>query len=109
MTTSTYPDKKLRFYLVTACISLLIFLFSGEVLVRLFLPFNTPDTIRKYSLQYIGSIFARHRLKPMGQIVEEDSDKALGKKDRTRHQLTGFLLMTLDTAGPIFPYGNLKA
>lgn len=80
MTAPIYPDKRPRLYLATSFISLLIFVLSAEVVVRLSLPFNTPDTIRKYSLQYIPSFFARGLLKPMAEIVEEDSDKALGKK-----------------------------
>ena len=96
------PEKKLRLYLVTAFISLLIFLLSAEVLVRSFLPFNTPDTIRKYSLQYIGSIFARHRLKPMGQTVEEDSDKALGKKGKNEEPAGRFFINDVGYRGPNF-------
>ena len=35
-----------------------------ELIVRLFLPYNTPDTVRRHSLQYLPSAFARHRLAP---------------------------------------------
>jgi lysophospholipase L1-like esterase len=71
-------SKKVQLYLITACVSLSIILLSGEILVRLLLPFNNPDTIRQYSVQYIPSLFSRHRLKPMGHMV--DTSVALGKK-----------------------------
>jgi len=36
----------------------------AESLTRLFLRYNTPDTVRQHSLQYLPSVFGRHRLKP---------------------------------------------
>lgn len=78
MKSPTGSEKKPRYYMGAASVSLLVVLLSGEVLVRLFLPFNNPDTIRKYSLQYIPSLFSRHRLMPMGRMV--DTSAALGKK-----------------------------
>lgn len=77
MPTVTSQRKKLQLYLITAGLSLAVILLSGELLVRLFLPFNNPDTIRRNSLQYIPSIFARHRLKPLGHMV--DTAAALGR------------------------------
>ena len=77
---ATSSAKNGRLYFATAFIAVLLFFILGEILVRFVLPFNTPDTVKRYSLPYVGSIFARHRLKPLGRMVENDSDKALGKK-----------------------------
>lgn len=68
-------------YLIcTAVISGSIVFAGGEALVRLFLPFNNPDTIRNHSLQYVPSIFSRHRLKPVGRLIDTSTSAALGKK-----------------------------
>src|SRR5262249_5028667 len=67
-------------YIAATAASAVLLLVCGEIVVRATLPFNNPDTMRKYALQYIPSVFSRHRLKPMGQVVEEDGDKGLGRK-----------------------------
>jgi lysophospholipase L1-like esterase len=57
-----------------AKIALLVFfgaavpLAAGEVLVRALFRYNTPDTVRENSLQYLPSLFSRHLLKPNQRV-----------------------------------------
>ena len=45
-------------------IGLLSGLVAAEIAVRLFLRYNTPGTVRAHSVQYLPSVYARHRLAP---------------------------------------------
>jgi len=40
----------------------------AEVIVRLTFRYNTPDTVKASSLQYVPTIFAQHRLKPNQEV-----------------------------------------
>lgn len=97
MPTVTSQRKKLQLYLVTAGLSLSAILLSGELLVRLFLSFNTPETIKQHSLQYVPTIFSRHRLKPMGHMVETSA--ALGKKSASDER---YFINDVGYRGPSF-------
>jgi len=50
--------------LSAVAIGVLIALVVAEVAVRLTLRYNTPETVRKHSMQYLPSVYARHRLAP---------------------------------------------
>jgi lysophospholipase L1-like esterase len=56
--------RRVLLILVTTGLGCVAGLCIAEVAVRLLLPYNTPDTVRRHSLQYIASVFARHRLEP---------------------------------------------
>ena len=94
-------SKKLQFGLITFGLSLFLILLSGEVLIRLFLPFNTPDTIKRYSMPYLSSMFTRHRLKPVGRMVEQMRTRLWGKSRRARHRDPKFSSIQRDSAAII--------
>ncbi len=56
--------------LTVALVAILTF-FGAELIVRIFLRYNTPDTIREHSLQYIPTVYARHVL-AASQTIEHD-------------------------------------
>ena len=59
-------------------------LLVAEVAVRALFRYNSPDTVREHSLQYLPTLFARHRMKPNQAL---DLDEAWGVKsagDATR-------------------------
>lgn len=97
----TLAGKKRLFSIITAALSLSVILISGEMLVRFFLPFNTPDTLRRRSLQYIPSIFSRNLLKPM-QMVEADSSTARSAKEKDGGPHKGYFINTAGYRGPDF-------
>ena len=73
----TSPVKLKVFALITLILSASVVLIAGELLVRMLLPFwplNSPDWVRTHSLQYLGSVFSRHRLKPLQVIDAETSN-----------------------------------
>lgn len=67
--------QKRRFVLLAVVLIFLLCAVVGEVAVRLFLRYNTPDTIRENSLQYRPTSYARHLLVPDQRI---DRAKAWG-------------------------------
>lgn len=94
--------RPLRIRLVAGMLAIILFLGTGELLVRMLLPYNTPETIRRNSLQYVPSLFSRHRLKPLGETVEEDSDKGLGKKSADLESGQRFFINDIGYRGPHF-------
>ena len=95
-----YLGKKFRLYVITASLSLSFVLICGEILVRLFLPFNTPDTLRSRSLQYVGSIFSRHLLKP-AQVVKLEEEYGSKRKGQVRNR-GYFIVNAIGYRGPEF-------
>jgi len=81
--------KKVAFILMWVGLSVVFVFLSGEILVRVFFRYNTPDTIRDNSLHYIPSIFSRHRLKP-NQVVRTDLAWGVGS-ERERTDLVYFI------------------
>jgi len=61
--------KRAAFILIGIALSTLFVFASAEALVRTFLRYNTPHTVREHSVQYIPSVFSRARLKP-NQVVK---------------------------------------
>ena len=101
MTTASSGRVKPSVYFAAFCAPLLAFILLGEVLIRLLLPFNSPDTIKQHSLQYVPSLFSRHRLKPLGRLVDDDSDKALGRKPPNKVP-SGYFINDVGYRGPNF-------
>ena len=84
MPSDRLPDTQARqktYTLLSAALSTLVVLVIVEVLVRFFLPYETPDTFRKNSLEYMPSIFARHLLRP-NQHVNVDKDRRRASADQ---------------------------
>jgi len=96
------PRKRKIFILLTIGVSASIMLMCAEILVRALRPYNTPDTIRHYSLQYIPSIFARHMLEPAGRLVEVDSMKGWGDKRETEKARMAFFINEIGYRGRSF-------
>ena len=64
---SSRPAGKGRhrlFALLAVVIGVLSGLAVAEIAVRVLLRYNTPETVRAHSLQYLPSVYARHRLTP---------------------------------------------
>ncbi len=74
------PRKRRWLGAITAVLASVFALFFAEILVRLFFPFNTPDTVREHSLEYEPAVYARTLLKPVDRLVDLDSAKAWGSK-----------------------------
>ena len=62
-------NRKRWIVVVALSRSFVTVLVFGEVLVRMFFPYITPDTLRKSSLQYLPSIFSKHRLKTRQKVL----------------------------------------
>lgn len=62
-----------RFNLLALVLAIVVTLLFGELLVRLLFRYNTPDTIRENSLQYLPTIFARHRLAPEQRLAVDEA------------------------------------
>jgi lysophospholipase L1-like esterase len=59
---------------------ILITLVLNEVLVRLLVPLHTPEDYRRYSIQYLPSLFSRYVIEPVDRLVEVDREKAKGRR-----------------------------
>lgn len=79
----------------------------SEVAVRLLLPYNTPETIRAYSLEYEPSPFTRSRLAPVNRLVEVDPAKGWGTKAADAASDRTFHINALGFRGP--PFSPRKA
>jgi lysophospholipase L1-like esterase len=95
--TTSYSRKKALLCLITGILSLSIVLICGEILVRMLLPFNNPDTLKRRSLQRIESLFSRHLLKPTQFVVQEDDSKGKGQV-----QHYGYFINSVGYRGPDF-------
>jgi hypothetical protein len=84
----------------------------SEIAVRLLFPFNSPDTVRAYSLDYEGSLFTRIRFAGVNRLVEVDPDKAWGVKPADAESERSFHINALGFRGPSFsprkPEGMLR-
>ncbi len=79
--TGKAPTRRRLFAAAAALLLLAVTFALTEVLVRALLPYNTPDTVRAGSLQYLPSIFARHRLRPNQHVA---IDSAWGRKPQAQ-------------------------
>lgn len=82
--------------------SLALAFISGEILVRLFFPYNTPDTMRQFSLSYIPSAYARSLLEPVNDVVEVSAEKAWGAKNTNIHASKFYFINRHGYRGPSF-------
>lgn len=73
-----------------------------EVSVRVLLPYNTPDTVRQYSLEYEPAVYTRSLLKPVGRLVELDSGKAWGGKATDEASEVAVFISSNGYRGPAF-------
>jgi lysophospholipase L1-like esterase len=66
------PQRRRRFALLAAALSVAVVFGGAELLVRLVGRYHTPDTLRAHSLRYLPSIFGRHRLAPDQEVAADD-------------------------------------
>jgi lysophospholipase L1-like esterase len=83
-------------------VSLALSLGLAEIAIRLLSPYNTPGTIRQYSLQYEPAVYARHLMKPMGRLVEVDAGKGWGTKDPDKPSYRSYFINVWGYRGPEF-------
>lgn len=75
--TSLIPQRRQRlFALLTVAAIAAVTVLVAEVLVRTFLRYNTPDTVRRNSLLYEPTVYARHALAPRQAIVPGEAWEA---------------------------------
>lgn len=74
----------------------------AEFLVRNFLPYNTPDTVRQYSLEYEPAVYSRTLLKPVDRVVEVDSKKAWGGRGKDEPSEVAVFISPNGYRGPAF-------
>src|SRR3990172_9332717 len=69
----TKPPRQRLFALYAAILFTAVGLVASEALVRILFRYNTPDTVRENSLQYLPSVFTRHRLAPNQTVRTEEA------------------------------------
>jgi len=94
--------KKKPFIFLTIAISIAIVTICAELIVRLLFTYNTPETIKNYSIQYVSSLFARHLLKPVNRLVEVDDGMGWGVKPKTEKARLTFYINEFGFRGPSF-------
>ncbi len=77
---SETSPKNLLFRLLGVLTFIAIMLFCGEIFVRLFFPYYTPDTVKKHSLPYVPAAYASSMLAPVNDRIEITLVKAVGAK-----------------------------
>lgn len=66
---------------VLSVVSFIVFTLScGEIMVRMFLPYNSPDTVKKHSLPYVRAAYASSMFAPVNDQIEVNPAKAVGVK-----------------------------
>lgn len=88
--------------LATVGTSLALTLGLAEVVVRALRPYNTPDTVRHYSIQYEPAVYARHLMKPLDRLVEVDGGKAWGTKSPDAPPERAYFINAWGYRGPGF-------
>jgi lysophospholipase L1-like esterase len=95
------PPRRARLYFaLMLAIGLAVPFLVAEVAVRALYRYNSPDTVRSHSLQYLPTLFARHRLKP-NQIL--DQDEAWGVKSGRQATRRVYRINDLGYRGEPFP------
>ena len=77
---SEASSKKNLFRLLGVITFVAITLVCGEIFVRLFFPYYTPDTVKKHSLPYVQAAYASSIFAPMNDRIEMTLVKAMGAK-----------------------------
>ena len=68
---SPTPRRRRVYFAIMLVLGFVLPLVLSEAAVRVLYRYNTPDTVRGHSLQYLPARFARHRLQP-SQLVHLD-------------------------------------
>jgi lysophospholipase L1-like esterase len=94
--------KKIRLYFGAIVVVLFVAIISLEVLLRFFLPHLSVEVTRNYSIEYLPTVYARHRLEPQGRMIEVDAKKAWGKKDPDKPSKQMIYISDRGYRGPSF-------
>lgn len=94
--------KKNLVAVTSVLLSSMLALLALEAVVRLVLPYDNPDTVREHSLEYVPSVFSRHRLRPVGGFVQLDSEKAWGASNQQTRSARQFFVNEQGFRGPTF-------
>jgi len=65
-----------RFRLLGVLTFILLTLICGEIFVRLFFAYHTPDTVKQHSLPYVSTVYARTMFAPVNDRIEMPPVKA---------------------------------
>lgn len=77
---SEASQKNLPFRLRGVLPFIALTLICGEILVRLFFPYYTPDTVKRHSLPYVPAAYASSMFAPVNDQIEITLVKVMGAK-----------------------------
>lgn len=77
---SEASSKKNLFRLLGVITFVAITVICGEIFVRLFFPYYTPDTVKKHSLPYVSAVYASSMFVPVNDRIEMTLVNAMGAK-----------------------------
>lgn len=96
-------DRRRRFFTVWGlAIALVGAVVYGEILVRFLYPYNTPDTVRQYSLPLMPAVYARTLLEPVNGTVEVSGEKAWGVAGGNARDQQTYFINRYGYRGPAF-------
>ena len=111
-TQSSSLKRRVQLYLAMAAVSIFLPILVLEIALRLFLPHLSVELTRNHSVKYLPTVYARHRLAPVGKLVDVDPDKAKGKKDPDENSEKMFYISTRGYRGEQFdvrkPAGTIR-
>lgn len=73
-------DKTALFRFLGALAFIVFTLICGEIFVRLFFSYYTPDTVKKHSLPYVQAAYASSMFAPVNDRIEVTLTKTVGAK-----------------------------
>jgi len=92
--------RKRLIVFVSILLSGVVLVVAGELLVRILFPFKTPDTLKESSLQYLPSIFSRHRLNPRQEVKTAGPRfRFFSNKKRTPHPQVKYFINNIGYRG----------
>ncbi len=77
---SEASSKNALFRLLGVLTFILLTLICGEIFVRLFFFYHTPDTVKQHALPYVPAVYARTMFAPVNDRIEMSLVKAWGAK-----------------------------
>ena len=78
---SEASSKKILFRLIGVLTFIVITLICGEIFVRGFFSYYTPDTVKKHSLPYVTAVYASSMFAPVNDKIEFTPTSAVGVKN----------------------------
>src|SRR5437773_5824116 len=97
------PSERSRrrfFLLLTMFLILAVPLSAAELFVRIVYRYNSPDSVKRNSLQYVATVFSRHMPKP-NQTIEVDEAWGVEPNELPTHRV--YRINSLGYRGRPFP------